>query len=457
MKSILKNFLFICMLTLASLQQVHGASHIPANVLIRDAEIEQALQDFVGPLFKVAGLDRQQLKILVLNSTEVNAAAGLEYAMLINTGLIVKCNNVGQLIGVLAHETGHIAGRHNERLLNLGPQPFVPMIGALLLGGAVSALAGSPEPVMAALFGGMEMSENSVLAYHRSHEGAADQAAFKYLEKLGWSSQGFMEFMEELHKQELLSVGRQYAYKRTHPFMIDRMRLVETHCKNSKHTKASFPDNFDMKFQRIKVKIEAFIDSPHRVLQRYPASDTSLCARYGRAIAYHQMSQTGKSLAEIDQLLAEYPKDPFFLELKGQILFETGHVDEALELYKRAVASLPGNALLMTQLAHIMLESKRQDYSSDVIALLDKARAKEGDSPNLWRLYATAYGRQKQAGMVALMLAEEAVNTGDIEKAHKLADKAIKELPQTKHVHLQRARDIKTLEIPEKSMVQVGG
>jgi len=328
------------------------------------------------------------------------------------------------------------------------------MIGALLVGGAVTAISGTPEPIMAALFGGMEMSENTVLAYHRGHEGAADQAAFKYMKALHWPLDGFMEFMKELHKQELFSIDRQYAYKRTHPFMIDRMRLVEKHCANAKNTASEFPGDFDLKFKRIRVKIEAYMDSPYRVLQHYPASDTSLCGRYARAIAYHQMSQTSKALEEIDQLLAQHPKDPYFLELKGQILFETGHVDEALQLYKQAVEVLPGNALLMTQLAHIMLESNKKDYSSEVVTLLDKVRGKETESPILWRLYATAYGRQKQEGMVALMLAEEAVHSGDIEKAHKLADRAIKELPKAKHVQLQRASDIKTLEIPDRLMMQ---
>lgn len=450
MKSRLKKLVLILLVALTVTTPLRAASHVPSNVFIRDAEIESYLKEFVIPLFQVAGLDPKQLKIFVFNTREVNAAAGLGYSLLINTGLILKCENVGQLIGVLAHETGHIAGRHNERLMNIGPQPLIPMIGALLVGGAITAVAGTPEPLMAALFGGMEMSQNTFLAYHRGHEAAADQAAYKYLEKLNWSSKGFMEFMEYMNKQELMSIGRQYAYKRTHPFMIDRMRLVEKHCNSSPHTHAPFPHNFDVKFQRIRTKIEAYTESPTRILSKYPPSQQTLTARYGRAIAYHQLSQISLAHQELDHLLAEYPKDPFFLELKGQIYYETGQLDKALDLYKQALAQLPGNPLIMTQMAHIMLELKNKDYSGEVIGLLDKVRHAEPESPLLWRLYATAYGRKKEAGMVALMLAEEAVHSGDIEKAHKLADRAIKELPSGKKVQLQRASDIKALEVPDK-------
>ncbi len=452
MKVTLSKLLILCSLALGGTIPLEAASHIPKNVFLRDAEIEQALKEYVSPIFKVAGLDPRELKIFIFHSTEVNAAAGLGYTMMINTGLIMKSDNVGQLIGVLAHETGHLAGRHNERLLNMGNQSIIPMLGALLLGGAATALSGDATPALAGVLAGMEVSENKVLAYQRGHEAAADQAAFKFMEKLGWSSGGFLEFMEILHKQEMLSTERQYAYKRTHPFMIDRMRLVERHCKHSPHTNTNFPPDFERKFNRIKTKIEAFTDSPRRVLQRNPPSNTCIEARYARAIAYHQSSQTASAMNEIDQLINESPDDAFFLELKGQILFETGQIEPAIVFYKKAIAALPDNALLKLQLAQILLESKTGDKSGEVITLLDKARDAEGDSPNIWRLYATAYGRQKQDGMVTLMLAEEAVQMGDIESAHRLADKAITQLPKAKTSGIQRAHDIKTLEFVPKSI-----
>lgn len=441
-------FTFLSVFNLGGIHPLEAASNLPQNVLIRDAEIEQALKDFMGPLFQVAGLDVTQLKVLILNSTEVNAAAGLEYTMLVNTGLITRSENLGQLIGVLAHETGHIAGRHNERIINSGNQAIVPLIGALLIGGAITALAGTPEPLVAALMGGSEISQNTMLAYQRGHEGAADQAAFKYMEKLGWSSKGFMEFMEILHKQELLSTERQYAYKRTHPFMIDRMRLVEKHCKDSKNTDSPFPDDFEKKYERIRIKILGYTEQPNRFLQRFPETDQCLYARYGRAIAYHQSNRKDKALQEIDSLLKEFPNDPFFLEFKGQIMFENGQIEQAIDYYKQAVKLLPKNSLLKIQLAHILLESNTGDKSQEVIKLLDNAHNGEDQTASLWRLYATAYGRLKQEGMVSLMLAEEAVQLGDIEQAHHLAEKALKQLPANKNTSAQRARDILTLEIP---------
>ncbi|MBP6986491.1 MAG: M48 family metalloprotease [Alphaproteobacteria bacterium] len=445
----MKHFIYSCLVMLWSLggfSPLEAATHLPQNVLIRDAEIEQAIKDFVSPLFKVAGLDAKQLKVMVIFSNEVNAAAGLQYTLYINTGLILQSKNLGQLIGVLAHETGHLAGRHNERLLNMGNYSIVPMLGAILIGGAVAAMTGTPEPFLAGIMGGMEVSENSILAYHRGHEGSADQAAFQYMEKLGWSSQGFMEFMQKLHKQDLLSPERQYAYKRTHPFMIDRMRLLEKHCKNSAHQNAVFPQGFEEKFARIHAKITGYSETPQRLLQKYPMTNQTLPAKYIRAIAFHQSNQTMAALKEIDELLAQHPQDPYFLEFKGQIYFETGQTEKAIEFYQQARKILPQNGLITIQLAHIMLESKGPDRSAEAITLLNQAQKTEKESAFIWRLYATAYGRLKQEGMVSLMLAEEAVQLGDVEKAHKLADKALKQLPTNQSTQRQRAKDIKTLD-----------
>jgi predicted Zn-dependent protease len=441
---------FISLMVLGGEKPLQAANHLPQEVFLRDAEIEQALKDFTIPLFKVAGLDPTQLKVFIFNSTEVNAAAGLQYSILINTGLILKANNVGELIGVIAHETGHLAGRHNEQLMNVGYQPLIPMLGALLIGGVAAAASGDGAPLAAGLMGGMEMSQNTVLAYHRTHENSADHSAIQYLEKLGWPSIGFKTFLDILHKQDMLSMERQYAYKRTHPFTIDRLKLLERHCERSKFTQSCYPAGFETKFNRIRAKISAYVDPPNVLFQRYPLSDTSLLARYSRAIAYHQTNQTAKALDEINHLLADHPKDPYFLEFKGQILFETGQIDQAISSYRQAVQHLPQSALLKIQLAHMLLESRGTDKSNEVISLLDKARDVEADSPSLWRLYATAYGRQNQEGMVALMLAEEAVQLGKMEDAQTLADKAIKLLPTSKRTHIQRAKDIKSLEVEDK-------
>ena len=444
------NYLFLIFtLTLVSISPLKAASHLPSNVLLRDAEIEQVLKDYLIPLFKTAGLDPNRLKILILNNSDVNAAAGLDYTILVNTGLILRANNVGQLIGVLAHETGHIAGRHNERLISTGSKAVKPMLGAMLIAAAATVATGSPAPLLLGM-AGMDAVENTMLTYHRTHEASADQAAFKYMESIGWSSQGFQEFMEILHQQELFSAERQYAYKRTHPFMIERLRLLEKHLAESKYTHSAFPEKFTENFDRIRVKILAFTEPSSQVMTQFPSSNQSLIARYARAIMYHRQSRTQNALAEMDLLLKDYPNDPYFHELKGQILFETGHLEQANHEYRQAVKLLPKNSLLKIELAHVLLELPDQNHCKEVIHLLSQTERDEGTSPRIWRMYATAYGRLKQDGMVALMLAEEAAQLGDIGQAHRHADRALKILPAVDKTARQRAQDIKLVDMKKE-------
>ena len=446
-KTLIKTLFLFIAIWLTPLKNSWSAPQLPENVLLRDSEIEQGLIDFLTPIFQIAHLDPSRIKIFLFNSQEVNAAAGLDYSILVNTGLITKTQHVGQLLGVLAHETGHIAGRHNERILATIRQAQIPALASLLLSAAASIAAKRPEIMMVGN-AGMDMVENTVLSYQRTHEASADQAAFKYFEKLGWPPQGFYEFMKILYQQEMLSEQHQFAYKRTHPFMIERLRLVERHVESSPNKNKTINQNYVKKFQRMKVKIEAFTDFPDKVLQKYATHDQSLVARYARAIAYHRKSDTEKALKEIDSLLTEYPNDPYFHELKGQIFFETGKLNLAYEAYNKAVYLLPKNGLLKVNLAHIMIELNSPLYNKEALEILSSAEKQENESPWFWRLYATAYGRMGQKGMTTLMLAEEALSSGDVARAHQLAAKAIKELKAENATARQRAKDIQSTEIP---------
>ena len=188
-------------------------------------------------------------------------------------------------------------------------------------------------------------------------------------------------------------------------------------------------------------KLYAFLRSPGRTFAKYPETDTKEAARYARAIAHFEAVNLPAALVEVDSLLAEAPNDPFFHELRGQILFESGRPDEALPSYRQANALLPGNGLLEVSLARVLLSLNDEAAAQEALGLLESAIDSEGEWAFTWRQLAIAYGRLDRIGDTALALAEEAIRRRDYRTAEGQARLAQAQLPTGSAAAL-RALDI---------------
>ena len=420
-----------------------SAIDIKKGQLIRDSEIESALKDFIYPIFKVAGLDSKKLQIYLIVDPDINAAATLGSSIIIHTGLITKTDHVGQVIGVFAHETGHIADGHVVRTIGfIQKAQMSSMILSALLGTAIGVATGRPDAGLGVFLGGMEAGQQSFLIYSRGQESSADQAAIKYMDQLGYSSQGIMEIMETFTQQDLLSSAHQPAYMRTHPLSRERLDFFRHHLATSPYSHTPFPLKTQQEYARIKIKIEAFLHPPEQILAKYTQTDSTLTARYARAIALFRNNQLSEALQTIDDLIKEHPKDPYFYELKGQMLFESGKVEAALPAYRTAVQLAPHPSLIRLLLAHVLIELNKSQYNREAIKQLELAKKTEEDSTMLWRLLAVAYGREQRKDLAELMLAEQASREGRTGYAKRHAEKALKDLPQSDRAARQRAQDI---------------
>jgi predicted Zn-dependent protease len=419
-----------------------GAQPIQEGVIIRDAEIEATLIDFTSPIFQAAGLKPENLKIFLIADSDINAFATTEYSIFLNSGLILKSKTPEQVIGVLAHETGHIAGGHLAGREGMASKATIMTMAGMVLG-AAAMLAGSADAAAGLMMGSMQMAQNTFMHYNRGQEGSADSAGVKYLDKLHWSSKGFYEFMQILEKQELLSAERQDLYMRSHPFSRDRVEFLKTYISNSPYTQSNLPDKFYVSFKRILAKLEAFLLPAGQVFLKYAQNNTSLEARYARAIAYYRSSKITEALSQTEKLLHDYPKDPYFWELKGQINFENGNVPAAIHAYKQAKILKPDAALIRLSYAQAILEANTQAYDREAISELNKVLQKEKENPFTWHLLAIAHGRQKNIGISALCLAEEALTVGKY-------DLALNQAKRAEHIlstgpEKVRAEDIKDL------------
>ena len=408
---------------------------------IRDAEIENTIRAYSAPLFAAAGLNSKDVKILIVHDDTLNAFVFGGMNLFIHTGLLLQSEHAGQLIAVIAHETAHIAGGHLSRMSNRMRSASSAQIIALILGAAASIATGSGQAGQAILLGGGELARQGVFRFSRAQESAADQAALGYLERTGQSARGMAEFLEIMGKQEQLTVGRQPSYLRTHPITRDRIDHVNNFIANSRFSDTPVRREFAEMHRRMIAKLWGFLRPPAKTFNRYKEGDDSVDARYARAIAYYRLPDLANALPLVDGLIAENPEDPYFQELKGQILFENGRGAEAIGPYDKAVRLSPASALLRIGLARALLEQADPSLTKRALAHLKQAVRLERENPFAWSQLAIAYGRDRQFGMSALALAEAALARGNKKEARNQAKRAAKRLKRGQAGRL-RADDI---------------
>ncbi len=422
---------------------VAGLSARPAAAQpqIRDAEIENIIRAYAAPLLNAAGLDPDAFRVHLINSDDLNAYVARGQRLFITTGLLRRSANANQVLGVMAHEMGHIAGGHLARLSDALNTASKTALITQLLGVAVGALAGRPGAGMMIGGGAGDVVQRSLLKFSRGQEQAADQAAVTYLDKARLSAAGVLEFLTILEQQEFLQSDRQDAYLRTHPLTRGRIAFVRRHVERSPYSKNPAPGDFEQLHRRMVAKLDGFLAPPGNTLAKYKAEDGSVPARYARAIAYYRQAKLTEALPLIAALIAEEPANPYFRELRGQVLFENGRLTEAMPDYQEAVRLLPETPLLLTSLAHLQIELNRPELLPRAIDNVKRALQVDQFYPLAWRLAATAYGRRGKMGLSAWSLAEYNFLIGRERDARALAEKAARLLKRGSPSWL-RAQDI---------------
>lgn len=410
--------------------------------LIRDAEIEYTLRTFANPVFRIAGLNPQSIHLFIVNSDEINAFVAGGSNMFIHAGLILAADKPDMLIGVMAHEAGHIAGGHLAQGAEKLKDAQLGSILSYVLGAAAAVATKKPELGAAVITGGSTSAQRVFLAYSRSNEDAADQAALKFMDSLNISSSGLYDMFVKLQRNERLHPSSPDPYLLTHPLSSSRIELVRNHIEQSKIREGSYPASYDLPHQRMVAKLYSFMYSPEKTFQKYHKNDHSVPARLAHAVAYYKMPDLERSLEELDSLLKDLPKDAFIHELKGQILFENGKIQQALESYRKAIELRPDSALILTDLAKVELATNDASLLPSVINHLESANNIENTNSTTWRLLATAYGKNGDLGLSSLSLAEEALLDDNVDVADRETDRAQKNLKENSPGWL-RAQDIK--------------
>lgn len=405
--------------------------------LIRDAEIEDTIRRMSTPLFQAAGLAPSSVSIHIVADKSLNAFVADGQRMFVHTGLLMRADSASQVIGVIAHETGHISGGHLSRFGRAGQQGLATSVIATILGAATALGTGRPDVGVAVIAGGQQLAQRNFFSFTRSQEGSADQAALSLLDATGQSARGLLEFMGILENQELLITNNQDPYVRTHPLSTDRIQAIEAHIAKSANSDTPTPPAMELRFQRAKAKLIGYFEPPNITFRVYPDTDQSIPARFARAFAYSKIPDKDKSLATLDSLLKDIPDDPYFLELKAQVLFESGDVAGALQPFGRAVAIVPEEPLIRFEYARALIESPAPGDLEIAVEQLKFALSREPKYMSGWRNLGIAYGRLGDTGRSSIALAEEAMLKGDFAVVNYHAGRAVEIFPRGSREWLQ--------------------
>ena len=408
---------------------------------IRDAEIEDTIRLFGIPLFAVAGLEPSAVRVHLVKDPAINAFVANGQRIFLNTGLLIASDNANQVIGVMAHETGHISGGHLARTHEALRDASANSIMALVLGAAAIA-AGQGQAGSAIIAGGQHVAQRSFLKYSRIQESSADQAALDILKKTSQSARGMLAFFEKLGDQEALLTASQDPYIRTHPLTRNRIETIQAAVARTRNSNSPERPEFDARHSRMKAKLIAFLRHPADTFRRYPESDRSIAGRFARSIAFHKKRQTQKALDLIAGLIAEYPEDPYFHEFHGQILLEGGRPAEAVAPYQRAVALHPDSILLRIGLGLAQVSDEQISHIDEAIKNMQQAVRMAPDNPRAWRWLGMAYSRNGDIGLASLATAERYFLAGKFRDAVGQATRAKRTLAKGSPGWL-RAQDLK--------------
>lgn len=424
-------------MTLTPLTQALAQQRAPT--LLRDTEIEEILHRQADPIIAAAGLNPKDVRILLVGDNTLNAFATQGQQMGFNTGLILEAGTPNELKGVIAHETGHIAGGHPIRSGELTRAGLRPMLLTMGLG-LLAMVAGAPDAGAMMVASSGQMGMLGALGYSREQEGRADQAAVGFLERTGQSGKGLVEFFDKFRYQEVFAESRRFPYFRSHPLSSERIELLRSRVASQSHFDAVDTPQDIAEFEIMKAKIDGFMN-PAASLIRYKESDTSFPARYARSIAYFQSKEPDRALRLLDALLAEHPDNPYLWELKGQILFEYGRIAEAEAPQRRSVELKPDATLLRINLGQTLVNLDDPKKRDEGIAELKRVTVLEPDNPEAWRLLAVAYDRRGDEGLARLATAERFYAYGALDQSRAFAIRA-RQLLDRSSTDWVRATDI---------------
>ena len=432
--------MLVVMLSVAAVRPAFAQQGDGAPSVLRDTETERLFKDMSRPIIVAAGLDPNSVNVVLLNDREINAFVATGQTVYVQSGLLEATDNLNQLQGVVAHELGHVVAGDAIRSGEGAKRATAISILSLVLGAAAMA-AGAGDAGMGIMMAGQRAAEGDFMAFTRAQEATADASASRFLSKAGISGKGILDFFGKLQNQEYrLAIYSKDSFDRTHPLNSERITALGQILRTDPaYSKATDPA-LEARFQRVKAKLIGYVD-PKLAVTKYPESDHSVPAHYARAYAYHLGGYPQKAETEANALLAIDPHDPYFLELKGQILLEDGKPLEAIPPLREAVERSGNAPMIAAMLGHALVETEDSKNFAEAKQILKVAVNKDNQDPFAWYQLGIIYDREGDPARAALATAERSNLENQPKMALATAQIAMKGIPPGTPDYL-RAQDI---------------
>jgi predicted Zn-dependent protease len=409
-----------------------AAQPAAAQTVLRDAETEALLQEMVDPLTEAAGMPRGSVDVVLISDPSINAFVAGGQRIYVHSGLINAADTANEVQGVLAHELGHITGGHIISIYDgYGKAAKISLLSTLV--GIAATLAGAGEAGMAAMALGQQAALGTFLTFTRQQEASADAAGVQFLSKAGITGRGSISFFEKLQNEEF-RYGRsqrdEATYSRSHPLSGDRISRMEADYRADPAWDRPPDAEQQARFEQIKAKLYGYLATPAQTLNAYPRHLTGAPARYARAYAYHKDARIDEALAEVEALTATDPDNPYFLELRGQILLESGRPGEALESLRRATELTGNSPLIASTFGHALLATEDRSNLQEAEQVLRAAVARDRENPFAWYQLGMVYGATGDIPRARLASAEQQIMSGRPREALQNAEAAEQSLPR---------------------------
>ncbi len=392
--------------------------------LVRDAEIEALITDYTKPIFRAAGLGKRSVEVFLLNRNEFNAFV-TGSRMFINTGTILQSETPNEVIGVFAHETGHIVGDHLTRLRDrLEKAKVLSILGALAGAGAIAA--GSTEGGAAIALGAGSAQRNSLLAYQRGEEIAADRTAVTLLDKTKQSSRGMLTTFKRLGQNPLFSSGRVDPYSLSHPLPRERIQLLNTVARKSPFFNKLDNPALQVRHDFARAKIAAYSGGAGLVRSVFRKKLNGPAANYGLAISHFLQGSPQQGIRIMQKLVKQNPKNPYVHEMMGEIYLRSGKAGLAVKSFRNAISLDKRNTgILRIQLGHALLETGKRENLDPAIRTLKEGIGRDKYSSAGFGYLARAYAARGDQVLALAASAEERYLQGNIKAAKQFATRAM--------------------------------
>jgi predicted Zn-dependent protease len=408
--------------------------------ILRDTETELLFREMSLPLIKAAGLDPGSVKVVLIGDPTINAFVSQGQTVYLQSGLIDAADNVNQVQGVVAHELGHVVAGDAIRS-GQGEKKALGVTILSLLVGVAAIAAGAADAGMGAIMAGQRAAVGELMAFTRVQESTADATATRLLSKSGTSGKGLLEFFAKLQNQEYrLAIYSKDSFDRDHPINSERIQALQQTLQNDPAWNKPTDPALEARFERVKAKLLGFVN-PKQAVLKYPESDQSIPAHYARAYAYHLSGYPDKAQSEADALLRADPDDPFFLELKGQILLEDGKVKESIAPLREATERSGNAPMIAAMLGHALVETNDPKNFVEAKQILKVAVNRDNEDPFAWYQLGIIYDREGDQARAQLATAERNNLEGNPKLALASAQMALKGIPPGTPDYL-RAQDI---------------